>query len=78
MLYYVKTDRLFRNLEVELDGFKFFFDVSALEHKKAMEKREIVHEFKTRRKDGTLVFNVSYSERGRKTRMDLPCTFSAM
>ena len=70
MLYYVKTDRLFRNLEVELDGFKFFFDVSTLEHKKAMEKREIVYEFKTKRKDGTLVFNVSYSERGRKTRMD--------
>jgi len=70
MLYYVKTDRLFRNLEVELDGFKFFFDVSTLEHKKAMEKREIVHEFKTKRKDGTLVFNVSYSERGRKTRVD--------
>ncbi len=70
MLYYVKTDRLFRNLEVELDGFKFFFDVSTLEHKRAMEKREIVHEFKTKRRDGTLVFNVSYSERGRKTRMD--------
>jgi len=70
MLYYVKTDRLFRNLEAELDGFKFFFDVSTLEHKRAMEKREIVHEFKTKRKDGTLVFNVSYSERGRKTRMD--------
>jgi len=70
MLYYVKTDRLFRNLEVELDGFKFFFDVSTLEHKKAMEKREIVYEFKTKRKDGTLIFNVSYSERGRKTRMD--------
>jgi len=71
MLYYVKTDRLFRNLEVELDGFKFFFDVSTLEHKRAMEKREIVHEFKTKRKDGTLVFNVSYSQRGRKTRMDM-------
>lgn len=70
MLYYVKTDRLFRNLEVELEGFKFFFDVSTLEHKKAMEKREIVYEFKTKRKDGTLVFNVSYSERGRKTRLD--------
>jgi adenine specific DNA methylase Mod len=70
MLYYVKTDRLFRNLEVELDGFKFFFDVSTLEHKKAMEKREIVHEFKTKRKDGALVFSVSYSERGKKTKMD--------
>jgi len=70
MLYYVKTDRLFRSLEVELDGFKFFFDVSTLEHKRANEKREIVYEFKERKEDGTFVFNVFYSERGRKTKVD--------
>jgi len=70
MLYYVKSDRLFKNLEIEMDGFKFFFDVSALEHKKAFEKREIVYEFKEKRKDDTLVFNVYYSEKGRKTRID--------
>jgi len=35
MLYYVKTDRIFKNLEVEEGGFKFFFDVSKLEYKKA-------------------------------------------
>ena len=70
MLYYVKSDRLFRNLEVPMDGFNFFFDVSTLEHKKAFEKRDIVYEFKEKRKDDTLVFNVYYSERGRKTRID--------
>lgn len=70
MLYYVKTDRLFRNLDVELDGVKFFFDVSTLEHKRANEKRDIVYEFKEKREDGTLVFDVSYSERGRKTKSD--------
>ncbi len=70
MLYYVKTDKLFNNLEVETDGFKFFFDVSTLEHKKANEKREIVYEFKEKRKDGTIVFNVSYSEKGKKTKID--------
>jgi len=70
MLYYVKTDRLFRSLEVELDGVKFFFDVSTLEHKRANEKREIVYEFKEKRKDGTLVFTVTYSEKGRKTKLD--------
>jgi adenine specific DNA methylase Mod len=70
MLYYVKTDRLFRNLEVEIDGTKFFFDVSTLEHKRANEKREILYEFKEMRKDGTLVFQVAYSERGRKTKID--------
>lgn len=70
MLYYVKTDRLFRNLEVELDGLKFFFDVSSLEHKKANEKREIIYDFKEKRDNGTLVFNVTYSERGRKTKFN--------
>lgn len=67
MLYYVKTDRLFRNLEVPLDGTKFFFDVSTLEYKKANEKRELVYSFKEKRKDGILVFTVAYSEKGRKT-----------
>ena len=69
MLYYVKTDRLFKNLEVEIDRIKFFFDVSAVGHKKAFEKKEIVYEFKEKRKDGVLVFNVYYSERGRKTKI---------
>lgn len=68
MLYYVKTDRLYKNLDVEIDGFKFFFDVSTLEHKKANEKRELVYEFKEKRKDGGVAFTVSYSERGKKTK----------
>ncbi len=38
MLYYVKTDRLFKSMNVEVDGFKFFFDVSSLNHKKNNEK----------------------------------------
>jgi len=70
MLYYVKTDRLFKNLEVEIDDFKFFFDVSELEHKRANEKRAIIYEFKEKRSDDVIVFNVSYSERGRVTKID--------
>jgi len=70
MLYYVKTDRLFKPLEVEVDGIKFFFDVSSLKHKKAFEKKEIIYEFKGRRKDGVIVFNVYYTERGKKTDVD--------
>ncbi len=69
-LYYVKTDRLFRSMTVEVDGFRFFFDVSTLEHKKANEKRELVFTFKERRGDGVFVFTVAYSERGRQTRME--------
>jgi len=70
MLYYVKTDRLFKNLDVEIDGINFFFDVSTLQHKRANEKRKIIYEFKEKRKDGIHVFNVYYSEKGRKTRID--------
>jgi adenine-specific DNA-methyltransferase len=67
MLYYVKTDRLFRSMAVEVDGFRFFFDVSALEHKRANEKRTLVYAFQERREDGTLVFSVAYSEKGKQT-----------
>jgi adenine specific DNA methylase Mod len=69
MLYYVKTDRLFKNLKVEVNGLNFFFDVSDLEYKRANEKKEIVYEFKNKREDGTIVFNVYYSERGKKTKI---------
>ncbi len=69
MLYYVKTDRLFKSIEVEVDSQKFFFDVSTLEHKKANEKRNIVYSFKEKRKD-MLVFTVAYSEKGKKTKTD--------
>ncbi len=70
MLYYVKTDRIFKNMGTEIDGFKFYFDVSKLEHKKATEKRELIYEFKEIQKDKTIVFNVLYTERGRKTNVE--------
>ena len=70
MLYYVKTDRLFRSLEAEVDGVKFYFDASALEHKRANEKRELVFEFSRVDVARGLTLAVSYSERGRKTKND--------
>ena len=66
MLYYVKTDRLFKNMSIEVDNYKFFFDVSKLEHKKAWEKKELIYELKEVNKDGTIVFFVIFSEKGRK------------
>jgi len=74
MLYYVKTDRILKNLEVEFEegnkNYKFFFDISKLEYKKANEKRSLVYQFKNIRKDETIVFEVSYSEHGTKTDVD--------
>lgn len=69
-LYYVKTDRLFQSMTVEVDGFRFHFDVSQLEHKRANEKRELIYAFKARQHDGTIVFTVHYSEKGRQTKID--------
>jgi len=70
MLYYVKTDRIFRSLPVEFDGFKFYFDASKIESKKANEKRLLIFELSKVREDGTIVFGVQYSERGKKTKQD--------
>ena len=70
MLYYVKTDRIFRSLPVEFDGFKFYFDASKIEYKKANEKRSLVFELDKVKEDGTIVFGVQYSERGAKTKQD--------
>ena len=42
---YVKSDYLFKSMHIEIDGYKFFFDTSALEYKKNDEKRELLYEF---------------------------------
>ena len=70
MLYYVKTDRIFRSLPVEFDGFKFYFDASKIESKKANEKRSLIFDLSEIREDRTIVFAVSYSEKGTKTKQD--------
>jgi adenine specific DNA methylase Mod len=70
MLYYVKTDRIFRSLPVEFDGFKFYFDASKIENKKANEKRSLIFELNKILEDGTIVFDVQYSENNRKTKQD--------
>jgi adenine specific DNA methylase Mod len=70
MLYYVKSDRIFNNLLVEFDDYKFFFDISKLEYKKSNEKRSLIYEFKNIRKDEAIVFEVFYSEGGKITKID--------
>jgi adenine specific DNA methylase Mod len=67
MLYYVKTDRIFRSMPVEFDSFRFYFDASTIENKKANEKRSLIFKLKEL-KDETIVFSVFYSERGNKTK----------
>ncbi|MCE4614294.1 MAG: hypothetical protein F7B60_02005 [Desulfurococcales archaeon] len=70
MLYYVKTDIQPKNMKVTVDDVCFHFDVSKLQHRKAWEKRELIYELDNVLNDGTIVFRVLYSERGRKTKVD--------
>lgn len=70
MLYYVKTDRIFKSMPIEFDELKFYFDASKVENKKANEKRSLIFELKETRSDGTLIFAVAHSERGRITKTE--------
>lgn len=70
MLYYVKTDRIFHSMPVEVDGHTFCFDVSGTELKRANEKRETIYDFREVDGQGRIVLDVAYSERGRKTKTD--------
>ncbi len=72
MLYYVKTDSIFRSIEInpnESGGYKLFFDVSNMGHKKANEKNSVVYIFKNI-KDRLVNLEVSYSKKGQKTDID--------
>ena len=68
MLYYVKTDRIFKSLPIEFDDLKFYFDASKIVSKKANEKRSLIFSYKEKKGDGTNVFIVEYSERGKITK----------
>lgn len=68
MLYYVKSDKIFRDLEIDIGGGKkYVFDVSTMEGKKANEKKNLVYELKSI-ENKSLSFNVIYSEKGKTTK----------
>lgn len=72
MLYYVKTERLFKNMEVEDEDVIYLFDVAELEHKKSNEKKDLVFELvKAEHTDKRRIyFSVKYSKNGSKTKTE--------
>ncbi len=88
MLYYVKSDILFKSIDVnisdeEFGEYDFYFDVKNLQAKQNNEKKELVFTFREiqvektgeevlNKKQGkkVFVFDVAYSERGKKTNID--------
>ena len=70
MLYYVKTERLFKNMEVEDEDIIYLFDVADLQHKKSNEKKDLVFELvKAEHTDKRRIhFSVKYSANGSKNK----------
>ncbi|PKP57001.1 MAG: site-specific DNA-methyltransferase, partial [Candidatus Altiarchaeales archaeon HGW-Altiarchaeales-1] len=73
MLYYVKTDKLWKDMTIDFDNngisYKIHFDVSKLEYKKANEKKNTIYELMTI-DNKEITFGVLYSERGKVTKID--------
>ena len=79
MLYYVKSDILFQSMNIEVTddetgiSYSFYFDVGTLQNKKNNEKKEIVFTFREVKEENDkkiYIFDVAYSERGTKTKID--------
>ncbi len=75
MLYYVKTERLYQNMDFQDEDNQiwYHFDVSELEHKKNNEKKELIFEYaKSWHEDNKreIFFKVKYSKNGSKTKIE--------
>jgi len=73
MLYYVKSEAIYKSMKIEIDGLIFFFDASQIENKKNNERRNLIFEFNKVGeidKKVALIFNVNYSKSGRVTKIN--------
>ena len=74
MLYYVKTERLYQNMDFQDEDnlIWYYFDVSELEHKKNNEKKDLVFEYENsfREDSRKIFFKVRYAEKGSKTKTE--------
>lgn len=58
-LFYVKSEANYTSLEIEFDNYKFVFDASEIEHKKANEKKDLKF-YLTDLIDNTFTFKIRY------------------
>jgi len=63
MLYYVKTEKLYKSLNISIDDFEFYFDISALKPKSENEKKDIIFKLKEIEKPNKIKFYAIYSPR---------------
>lgn len=62
-LYYIKTDMMFRNMDVDVDGYRLRFDTSQVEHKRSNEKRKLCYSVASIG-EKCVTLSVSYVESG--------------
>jgi len=66
--YYVKTDQLIGELEVEVDGTKIVFDVTELKENRNHKKKQFSYRLLDKKEDNTLTLAVTpVDEKGKKT-----------
>ena len=75
MLYYVKTERLYQNMDFQDEDnlIWYYFDVSELEHKKNNENKKIWFlnmKIRFREDSRKIFFKVRYAEKGSKTKTE--------
>lgn len=74
MLYYVKSDKLWRNLPVKFAGYDFYFDATELQQKANNTKNGLVYTFKditkTPENKPQINFVAKLSSHGNKTKID--------
>jgi len=69
--YYVKTDKLYKSIDITINNYHFFFDVSDYEYSKSGEKRYIIYRFNKIDENGKIVIKVLSTENvNNKTNID--------
>ena len=72
MLYYIKSDKIYKAMKVELENKKFIeFDIQNLGEKTANQKAEIIFEFaNVNLQNNTLTLQAQYSQKSKITKKD--------
>ena len=70
MLYYVKSDMLYHDMELEIEGYNVVFSCGKLNGKEANEKNNLIFSLQKITADGRIIFDVQRSQNGNTTKHD--------
>ncbi|MEJ2250878.1 MAG: DNA methyltransferase, partial [Candidatus Lokiarchaeota archaeon] len=70
MLYYVKSEKSFRNLEIKIKDVRIKFDISNLKKKEAHEKFNLIYKLKEVETENVLVLEVIDGRSNQRTKLE--------